>query len=411
MNPTACIKTNSEPKTMTHRLRTVLMLSYISIASASAAIITPALPALAQTFKLGHGALEWVVSLFLLGYVLGQLPYGPLANRLGRLPALRAGLILNIIGILICIAAAYSLNYPLLLLGRTVTALGAASGLSCTFMLINESLPQEQAKRALSFAIVSFTLGIGLAVTIGGILTQYFSWKDCFWVLLAHGCLMLYLTRYLKESLTTPLNISISKTLGGLISAIRSKKLRAFSLLVGFSSAFAYCYAASAPLFAQHTLHLNAAHYGYWNLLNMVGMLGSGFLGAFLMQHRGPKYVLNFSMLCLLPVFALILWIAVSKSTNTLLFFSTSALFYLVSGLLFPGASYFASRALDDKANASSAMSFINMGSAMLSVIALGYLPFASITALLVVLIVFFALAVLLVSPYLWRQDPHTTSQ
>jgi len=80
-----------------------ILLSYICIASASAAIITPALSQIESTFHLAHGSVEWVVSIFLLGYALAQLLYGPLANRFGRIVALRCGLVLNLIGIIICL--------------------------------------------------------------------------------------------------------------------------------------------------------------------------------------------------------------------------------------------------------------------------------------------------------------------
>ena len=76
----------------------VLLLSYITIASISAAIITPGLPLIEHSYELGHGALEWVISIYLLGYMLGQLIYGPLANQFGRLWALRCGLLLNLLG-------------------------------------------------------------------------------------------------------------------------------------------------------------------------------------------------------------------------------------------------------------------------------------------------------------------------
>lgn len=82
--------------------KVTILLSYICIASISAAIITPALPHIQNFFHLSNGAVEWVISIFLLGYVIGQLIYGPIANRYGRIKALRIGLTFNITGILIC---------------------------------------------------------------------------------------------------------------------------------------------------------------------------------------------------------------------------------------------------------------------------------------------------------------------
>lgn len=46
---------------------------------------------------------------------------------------------------------------------------------------------------------------------------------------------------------------------------------------------------------------------------------------------------------------------------GALLFFGLTSYLYLVSGLLFPTASFFASNAITDKATASAVMSFINI--------------------------------------------------
>ena len=146
--------------------RVAWLISYISIAAFSAALITPALAEIKNHYALLQGQVEWMVSSFLVGYVIGQLIYGPLANRLGRVTALRIGLVINLMGIGLCFLALYFDSYSLLIGGRLVTALGAASGLACTFMLINEWLPLEQRKTAMAYTIFSLTLGIGLAVII-----------------------------------------------------------------------------------------------------------------------------------------------------------------------------------------------------------------------------------------------------
>ena len=80
-----------------------LLLSYISVASSSCAMITPAFPQIEKTWRVGDSQVASLVSVFLIGYFIGQLVYGPIANRFGRLFALRAGLILNLFGIVFAI--------------------------------------------------------------------------------------------------------------------------------------------------------------------------------------------------------------------------------------------------------------------------------------------------------------------
>lgn len=391
-----------------NKYKVCLLLSYISIASVSAAIITPSLPQIEQAYALSHGSIEWVISIFLMGYVIGQLIYGPVANRYGRLRALRSGLALNIAGILICMLSIWFLNFSMLLLGRLVTALGSASGLACTFMLINELCAEEQAKRAMSYAVVSFTVGIGLAVSLGGLITQYLSWEYSFILLLIHGITMLLLTLMFKDTKQKQVAIIPRTILLGFKNAVQNKQLVVFSLTVGLCSAVSYCYSAASPIYAQQQLHLSPGAYGTWNFLNMAGMMGSGILGAFLIKKFGTKFLLVFALIGMIPAVFSLGHMAITNQSDIWLFFMTTMFLYFYSGLLFPAASYYASNAIDDKASASSMMSFINMGSAMFAVVIMGYLPFSSIVSLSLVVGCFWGLIFILVMGYFIFEDKNS---
>ena len=91
----------------------IILLSFVSSAAFSAVMITPALPLLKQSFQLSDSNLQWIVSLFLIGYVIGQLIYAPLANSLGTIKALTIGLSINLIGISICIVGAIHHDYTI----------------------------------------------------------------------------------------------------------------------------------------------------------------------------------------------------------------------------------------------------------------------------------------------------------
>jgi MFS family permease len=356
------------------KLTMTWLLSYISIASVSAAIITPALPHIEQTFALNTSTVEWVVSTFLIGYVIGQLIYAPLANVYGRLNALKWGLNINILGLMLCLYASISPHYLLLLLGRLITGLGSAAGLTCTFMLINEWLPEAQRKTAMAYSILSFALGIGLAVLIGGIITQYMQWQGCFIFLLLQGFLMRLGIRVFDETLTQPKSFHIPSLLRDYKQALGSFKLITFSSIWGACSAVGYCYSAAAPQIAQGYLNLSASAYGYWNTLNIVGMLLGGLSARPLMQRFPVMHVLTIgyvgSSLALLSLAAMLYL----NPQSVLWFFVSTSLLYCCSSYFFAGGSYMASNAIEDRASASSMMSFINMLVATLSVVIMGYL-------------------------------------
>ncbi|KTD60750.1 MFS transporter [Legionella shakespearei] len=376
--------------------RVFWLLSYISIASFSAALITPALPEIQQNFALVQGQVEWLVSAFLIGYVIGQLIYGPLANRFGRVSALRTGLVINLLGIAICFTGLYFNMYLILIAGRFVSALGAASGLACTFMLINEWLPEQQRKTALAYTILSFTLGIGLAVLIGGLITEYSHWGNCFYVLLGHGTIMLYGTRMFSETLTSPQVLNCKNILAGYESALSSRTLLCYSIVVGFCSAIGYCFSAAGPQIALDLFKLTPAEYGYWNGLNMMGMLTGGLLARFLLQRIQANEVVLLGLMGTAIGLVGVILIYYSDNVTPVWFFFSTLVMYLSSGLLFAGGSYLASNAVVDKASGAAMMSFINMVTATVAVIVMGYVNKNSLAAFIVVLLALWVLVLLL---------------
>lgn len=362
------------------------LLSYISTASISAAIITPALPNIQSHFLIDKSQLNQVVSLFLLGYVFGQLLYGPIASRFGNLKAIRIGFIINIIGIFLSITAAQIEEFQLFLLARLLTALGAASGLCCTFSLMSSLLNESQYKSISAYIVLSFTLASGGSVFIGGQLTSYLSWIYCLWFLAAYSLVQL-ITTFLfteKKCPSKPINMArIAKNYLGLFVNLR---FVGFSFILGLVSIITYGYSVAAPLYAMQTLHLNSASYGSWSLLNMLGMFGSSFLAAYLITRFDYKNTLFIGLALIIPLILAFLFNSSGHSHSIMAFFMASLLLFLFSGIIFPCASYFAMCHTEDKANGASIMSFINMGSATLAVLLMGVLPFSLLHSFLLIL-------------------------
>jgi len=72
-----------------------------------------------------HSYVEFiiVVSLTFLGLAVGQIFFGPLSDSTGRKPAIYLGYALYICG---AVLAIFSINFPMMLLGRLLQEIGAA---------------------------------------------------------------------------------------------------------------------------------------------------------------------------------------------------------------------------------------------------------------------------------------------
>ena len=102
---------------------TILLASLTALGPISTDMYLPALPGILRDLDTGHAAVQLTLSMFLVGFAVGQIFYGPLADRLGRKPVLAAGLGIYAVASLACTLAP---SVELLIVARFAQAFGAA---------------------------------------------------------------------------------------------------------------------------------------------------------------------------------------------------------------------------------------------------------------------------------------------
>jgi MFS family permease len=339
----------------------------ICFASVSAVLFTPALPDLAAYFNVSEAGIQWSVSLYLIGYATGQLPYGPIANRFGRKKALFAGLSLSLLGCLLCLFAP---SFWVLCIGRFIQALGAAASLKLCFTMIGDSFEGPAATSAISLIALSFSVAPGLAVAFGGILTSLWGWHGCFAFLALYTIALTAFCRSLPEtsSSTDPQALSLSKIIKGLKGPLNNPSLVLLSIIYGFGTAVIYVFSGEAPYIAIQQMGLSPSKYGFWAMLPSlglgVGLCFTNYIGKHWNFDKGMQIGLGTSLAGLLLL------------TGLLSFAKIPVSFFLPMILILAGigaTSTFASAKVmsltKDKSNASAVMSFLNMGMAALWVL------------------------------------------
>jgi DHA1 family bicyclomycin/chloramphenicol resistance-like MFS transporter len=368
---------------------TLIVISMVSMASISSVLITPALSNIQKTYTISDANIALLMSTFLIGYMIGQLLYGPLANRYGRIRTLRIGLMINLLGIVIGIIAVTTNYYLLLLSSRFITALGASAGLVLSFILLNEYLESKAAKQAMTFIPLSFTLGIAISVFIGGIITEYFGWQYCYIALLIHGVFYYWVSFFLPETLLNDSKqlISIRSILGQFKAGFKNATLIIYGLILGFTTIYAYTYSIQAPLIANNIFHLSPGAYGSWNLLNTIGMLIGIALSGYLAKKFSSNSLIAAGYFLTLTVVLILYGIYVLNANDyPLWFFTGTSLLYIITSIIYTNAGFLASNSIPDRASASSVMNFINIGSAELAISGKAFLPFSEIAVFLIVI-------------------------
>jgi DHA1 family bicyclomycin/chloramphenicol resistance-like MFS transporter len=149
---------------------------------------TPSLPAIAHGLGISYGQAQLSMSVYLAGFALSQILWGPLSDRFGRRPMILIAIATFLGGSLIC---AFSTDLTMLLLGRLVQSLGASAGGTISNAAIRDSFPEEQRTRVFLQVNTIFALAPGVGPIAGSLIDHYFGWQYNFYLLAVLAILLL----------------------------------------------------------------------------------------------------------------------------------------------------------------------------------------------------------------------------
>lgn len=179
-----------------------LLISAGFVVSLDSRVITPVLPAIAEGFATTTGTAGLIVTAYLLPYGLFQLVYGPLADRVGRVPVIAFAMCGFAAGSLLS-ALAPSLNW--LIACRLFTGMAAAAVFPLTLAFIGDTVEYSRRQHAISYVIIAASLGQVLSSAVGGLLAEVISWRAIFAIdgVIAAGIIVLLLREPLARTRAT----------------------------------------------------------------------------------------------------------------------------------------------------------------------------------------------------------------
>lgn len=157
----------------------------------------PAFGALRSELGLSAGAVGASLSIFLAGFAVGQLLWGPLSDRLGRKPVLLAGLSLFALG---CVGMFWVQDSVLLLSLRFIQAIGICAAAVTWQALVIDRYPADEANRVFAGIMPLMGLSPALAPLLGAVVLGHLGWQAIFAVLLGLAVLLIVPTLLLKEA-------------------------------------------------------------------------------------------------------------------------------------------------------------------------------------------------------------------
>ncbi|UBM24748.1 multidrug effflux MFS transporter [Pseudomonas sp. p1(2021b)] len=273
-------------------LRIVLILGALSAFGPLAIdFYLPAFPAMAHAFATDEKHVQTTLAAYFLGLSLGQLAYGPVADRFGRRKPLLFGITLFTLASLAC---AYAPNLDTLILARFVQALGGCAGMVLSRAIVSDKCDAVASAKVFSQLMLVMGLAPILAPMLGGVLVNVAGWQSIFLALsLFSAACLLAVSLGLPESL--PADMPRQPLSGALRQYLRLLGDRVFlghALTGGIAIAGMFAYIAGSPFVFIKLYGVPAEHYGWLFGSNAAGFILMAQVNARLLAKRGPAFLL-----------------------------------------------------------------------------------------------------------------------
>ncbi|SEI52571.1 MFS transporter, DHA1 family, bicyclomycin/chloramphenicol resistance protein [Azotobacter beijerinckii] len=252
----------------------------------------PSFPALAAVFGTEVERVQLSLAAYFIGMTIGQLAYGPLADRFGRRLPLLFGVALFSLASLAC-ALAGSLEQ--LVVARFAQALGGCAGMVVARTVVRDLCDPPTTAKVFSRLMLVMGLAPILAPLAGGLLLQAFGWQSIFVCLTLFGALTgLAVALRLPETLAsgTP-RPSVGDGFRHYARLLRDREFLAFSLAGGVAMAGMFAYIAGSPFIFIQLYGVPEEHYGWLFGSNAAGFILVSQLNAHVLRWRGPGFWLR----------------------------------------------------------------------------------------------------------------------
>jgi EmrB/QacA subfamily drug resistance transporter len=176
------------------RRLTILAICCMSllIVAMDSTIVNVALPSIRRDLHASLSGLQWTIDAYVIVLASLLLLSGSTADRLGRRRTFQAGLLLFVVGSLLC-SLAPTLGW--LIAARALQGIGGSMLNPVAMSIITNVFtdPRERARAIGAWgAVVGISLGLGPIV--GGALTQTIGWRAIFWINIPIGLAAVVLT-------------------------------------------------------------------------------------------------------------------------------------------------------------------------------------------------------------------------
>lgn len=270
----------------------VLLTVLVAYGPLSTDLYLPSLPDIRASLGATTAQTQLTLSVFLVGFAVANLIYGPLSDRFGRRPVLLAGLALFVVASLACLTAS---SIALLLAARFLQALGACAGPVLARAMARDIHTPAKSAELLSYMASAMAIAPIVGPVLGGVLTDAFGWRATFALLTGIGTATLVATALMlaeTNNVRDPRALKLRRLLVKYRAILTARRFWGYMLVVatGYASIFAFISGSSFVLIDH--LGLSASGHGLAFAVAVLGYVAGSFASARLTVRVGMQRML-----------------------------------------------------------------------------------------------------------------------
>ncbi|WP_027854874.1 Bcr/CflA family multidrug efflux MFS transporter [Marinobacterium litorale] len=275
----------------------VLLAAMQAFGALSIDLYLPGLPAIAQDLGSPESDIQLTISVFLVGFFVGMLFYGPLSDKFGRRPLLLGGMALYVIASLGCVFADSSAQ----LIGlRLVQALGGAAAAVLGRTIVRDLFPVNEAARVLSLMHLVTMIATLIAPLLGGYLLLLLGWRSLFVTLMLFAATTLAFTAWkIPETHPNPTReASVLSVFAAYLRMARQRVAIGYVLCMALVFAGMFTYITASPFVYVSYFGLEPQLYAWLFSLNIGGVILFVTLNARFVKRVGTQPLLYAGAAC-----------------------------------------------------------------------------------------------------------------
>ena len=311
-----------------------LLMSLVALATDA---MLPALPEIGRDLGAPRpNDVQFVITSLFLGLGLGQILFGPLSDRIGRKPAIHAGLVLFMAGCLLSILAP---TFEMMIAGRILQGIGAAGPRIVTMALVRDQYEGPRMARLMSFALAVFILVPTVAPALGQGILWLGGWRSIFTTFFVIAAIAFaWFALRQPETLPAARRRPFSPRAIGraVLEILRIRAALGYTLATGFVFAPFIAYLSSAQQIFQEAYGAGALFPVYFGVLALAIGCASLVNGRLVMRHGMRRLAKTAAMsITLISVVASALALIFNGLPPFWLFMAYLLAVFLCTGLLF----------------------------------------------------------------------------